>query len=102
MTPEIERYLVEIIAATRTPERYSDELASLLTWGASPRATLALDRCTRARAWLRGRDFVTPEDVQDLVGDVLRHRILVSYEAESDGIKPENVINKIINLVPVP
>ncbi|HBL55367.1 MAG TPA: AAA family ATPase, partial [Deltaproteobacteria bacterium] len=66
MSPEIERYLVEIIAATRTPERYSDELARLLTWGASPRASLALDRCARARAWLRERDFVTPEDLQDL------------------------------------
>ncbi|HIA56679.1 MAG TPA: AAA family ATPase, partial [Candidatus Lambdaproteobacteria bacterium] len=72
MSPEIERYLVEIIAATRTPERYSDELARLLTWGASPRASLALDRCARARAWLRERDFVTPEDLQDLTGDVLR------------------------------
>ena len=81
MSPEIERYIVEIISATRTPERYSDELARLLTWGASPRASLALDRCARARAWLRERDFVTPEDLQDLTGDVLRHRIIESYEA---------------------
>jgi MoxR-like ATPase len=102
MSPEIERYLVEIITATRTPERYSDELARLLTWGASPRASLALDRCARARAWLRERDFVTPEDLQDLAGDVLRHRIIESYEAESDGITPDEVINKILTLVPVP
>jgi len=102
MTPEIERYLVEIITATRTPEKYSSELARLLTWGASPRASLALDRCARARAWLRERNFVTPEDIQDLVGDVLRHRIIISYEAESDGIKQEDVIRKIISLVPVP
>jgi len=102
MSPEIERYLVEIITATRTPERYSDELARLLTWGASPRASLALDRCARARAWLRERDFVTPEDLQDLAGDVLRHRIIESYEAESDGITPDDVINKILTLVPVP
>ena len=102
MSPEIERYLVEIIAATRTPERYSDELVRLLTWGASPRASLALDRCTRARAWLRERDFVTPEDVQDLTGDVLRHRIIESYEAEADGITPDDVINKILALVAVP
>ena len=102
MSPEIERYLVEIIAATRTPERYSDELARLLTWGASPRASLALDRCTRARAWLRERDFVTPEDVQDLTGDVLRHRIIESYEAEADGITPDDVISKILALVAVP
>ena len=102
MSPEIERYLVEIITATRTPERYSDELARLLTWGASPRASLALDRCARARAWLHERDFVTPEDLQDLTGDVLRHRIIESYEAESDGITPNDVIKKILALVPVP
>lgn len=102
MSPEIERYLVEIIAATRTPERYSDELARLLTWGASPRASLALDRCARARAWLRERDFVTPEDLQDLSGDVLRHRIIESYEAEADGITPDDIISKILALVPVP
>ncbi|HIB93535.1 MAG TPA: MoxR family ATPase [Candidatus Lambdaproteobacteria bacterium] len=102
MSPEIERYLVEIIAATRTPERYSDELARLLTWGASPRASLALDRCARARAWLRERDFVTPEDLQDLTGDVLRHRIIESYEAEADGITPDDIISKILALVPVP
>ncbi len=102
MSPEIERYIVEIISATRTPERYSDELARLLTWGASPRASLALDRCARARAWLRERDFVTPEDLQDLTGDVLRHRIIESYEAESDGITTEEVIKKILSIVPVP
>ena len=102
MSPEIERYLVEIITATRTPERYSDELARLLTWGASPRASLALDRCARARAWLHERDFVTPEDLQNLTADVLRHRIIESYEAESDGITPDDVIKKILALVPVP
>ena len=102
MSPEIERYIVEIISATRTPERYSDELARLLTWAASPRASLALDRCARARAWLRERDFVTPEDLQDLTGDVLRHRIIESYEAESDGITKDEVIKKILSIVPVP
>ena len=102
MSPEIERYIVEIISATRTPERYSDELARLLTWGASPRASLALDRCARARAWLRERNFVTPEDLQDLTGDVLRHRIIESYEAESDGITKDEVIKKILSIVPVP
>ena len=102
MAEEIERYLVEIIAATRTPERYSDELARLITWGASPRGSLALDRCSRARAWLHERDFVTPEDIQDLAGDVLRHRIIESYEAESDGLTPDDVINKILAKIPVP
>jgi len=102
MAEEIERYLVEIIAATRTPERYSDELARLITWGASPRGSLALDRCSRARAWLRERDFVTPEDIQELATDVLRHRIIESYEAESDGLTPDDVINKILAKIPVP
>ena len=102
MAEEIERYLVEIIAATRTPERYSDELARLITWGASPRGSLALDRCSRARAWLHERDFVTPEDIQDLAVDVLRHRIIESYEAESDGLTPDDVINKILAKIPVP
>ena len=102
MAEELERYLVEIIAATRTPERYSDELARLITWGASPRGSLALDRCSRARAWLRERDFVTPEDIQELSTDVLRHRIIESYEAESDGLTPDDVINKILAKIPVP
>ena len=102
MSPEIERYLVEIIAATRTPEKYSDDLARLITWGASPRGSLALDRCARARAWLYERDFVTPEDLQDLTGDVLRHRIVESYEAESDGITTDDVITKILSQVAVP
>ena len=102
MSPEIERYLVEIIAATRTPEKYSDDLARLITWGASPRGSLALDRCARARAWLYERDFVTPEDLQDLTGDVLRHRIIESYEAESDGITTDDVITKILSQVSVP
>ena len=102
MAEEIERYLVEIIAATRTPERYSDELARLITWGASPRGSLALDRCSRARAWLRERDFVTPEDIQEIAADVLRHRIIESYESESDGLTPDDVINKILAKIPVP
>ena len=102
MAEEIERYLVEIIAATRTPERYSDELARLITWGASPRGSLALDRCSRARAWLHERDFVTPDDIQDLAVDVLRHRIIESYEAESDGLTPDDVIIKILTKISVP
>ena len=102
MAPEIERYLIEITAATRIPEKYSDELARLITWGTSPRGSLSLDRCARARAWLHERDFVTPEDLQDLSGDVLRHRIIESYEAESDGITTDEVISKILAKVSVP
>mgnify|MGYP000928310583 CR=1 FL=1 len=96
------RYLIEITSATRVPEKYSDELARLITWGVSPRGSLSLDRCARARAWLHERDFVTPEDLQDLSGDVLRHRIIESYEAESDGITTDDVISKILSKVSVP
>ena len=102
MAPEIERYLVEIISATRIPEKYSDELARLITWGASPRGSLSLDRCVRARAWLHDRDFVTPEDLQDLSGDVLRHRILPSYEAEAENISTDVIVERILNKTIVP
>ena len=91
-----------MVAATRTPESYRDELARRITWGACPRGSLARDRCSRARAWLRERDFVTPDDIQDLARDVLRHRIIESYEAESDGLTPDDVINKILAKIPVP
>ena len=98
----LEGYIVELVQATRDPERYDPELAGWLNWGASPRATLALDRCARVRAWLQGRDFVTPEDIQDIAPDVLRHRLLLSYEAESSGITVETVIQRLLSLVAVP
>ena len=102
MSPEVERYQVELIQATRFPGNYHEELARWLEWGASPRASLALDRCSRAQAWLAGRDFVTPEDIQQLAHDVLRHRIILSYTAESEGIDRDMVIGRILELVPVP
>ena len=102
MSPEVERYQVELIQATRFPENYHEELARWLEWGASPRASLALDRCSRAQAWLAERDFVTPEDIQQLAHDVLRHRIILSYTAESKGIDNDKVIGRILELVPVP
>ena len=98
----LEGYIVELVQATRDPERYDPELAGWLNWGASPRATLALDRCARVQAWLQGRDFVTPEDIQDIAPDVLRHRLLLSYEAESSGITVETVIQRLLSLVAVP
>ena len=98
----LEGYIVELVQATRTPGRYDSELGGWLNWGASPRATLALDRCARVQAWLQGRDFVTPEDIQDIAPDVLRHRLLLSYEAESSGITVETVIQRLLSLVAVP
>jgi len=102
MADNLERYLVEIILATRNPSSYSTDLGSWVQWGASPRATIALDRCARAHAWLAGRTYVGPEDIQALAFDVLRHRVLLSYEAEADGHTPDHFIEKLIDLIPVP
>lgn len=100
MDDAIENYLVALIIATRQPGEYDPELASWLQVGASPRATIALDRCTRARAWLAGKDFVTPDDVQAMLHQVLRHRIILSYEAEADGVSKDQVIDRILTKVP--
>ncbi len=102
MADNLERYLVEIILATRNPSSYSADLGNWVQWGASPRATIALDRCARAHAWLAGRNYVGPEDIQALAFDVLRHRVLLSYEAEADGHTPDHFIEKLIDLIPVP
>lgn len=102
MADNLERYLVEIVLATRNPSSYSADLGSWVQWGASPRATIALDRCARAHAWLAGRNYVGPEDIQALAFDVLRHRVLLSYEAEADGHTPDHFIEKLIDLIPVP
>ena len=102
MAPELEDYIVHLVIATREPARYSTALQGWLRFGASPRATLALDRCARARAWLDGRDFVTPEDVQTIAPDCLRHRLLLDYEAEADGRSVEGFIEALLSRVPVP
>jgi MoxR-like ATPase len=90
------------VMATRRPEAYAGELVGWLRFGASPRATLALDRCARARAWLRGRDYVSPEDVQAVAPDVLRHRILLSYESEAGGRTTDRFIDALLAGIPVP
>ena len=102
LSPDVEDYLIQLVMATRQPERYSTELEPWLRFGASPRATLALDRCARARAWLAGRDYVSPEDLQDLAPDVLRHRVLLSYEAEAEGRTPDQFVEQLLRWVPVP
>ncbi|WP_027250955.1 AAA family ATPase [Photobacterium halotolerans] len=99
MAEDIEHYIIRLIMATREPKRYSDELAAWLQMGVSPRATLALDRCSRAYAWLNGRDFVTPDDVQRMAYPVLRHRLLLSYEAQAEGISPDSIIHSLIQQV---
>jgi len=102
MADNLEEYLLHLVLATRNPGIYGDDLASWLLYGASPRATIALDRCSRAHAWLDQRDFVSPDDIQSIAFDVLRHRVILSYEAEADGITPDIFIQELINRVAVP
>jgi MoxR-like ATPase len=98
----VEAYIVELVETTRNPGHLGDELKGWIRWGASPRGAIAIERAARASAWLAGRDFVTPEDVQRVTPDALRHRILLDYEAEADGITPQQAIERIIALVPAP
>lgn len=100
MAESVEEYIVQLVLATRDPGLYSDELAHWLDYGGSPRATIALDRCARAHAWLQGRDFVAPDDVQAVAADVLRHRLLLSFEAEAAGVEADHVISEFLRLVP--
>jgi len=102
LSEPLNEYIVQIVLATRAPERYGDDLRGVLQYGASPRATIALDRCSRAHAWLAGRDYVTPEDVQGLAHDVLRHRILLGFEAEASGRTPNEVIDTLLARIGVP
>lgn len=102
MAPEVEQYLVQLIIATRDPEQHASDLANYIEYGASPRATIALDRCARAQAWLDNRDYVTPGDVQSILGEILRHRIILSYQAEAEGVSTNDVIEQLIRLVPTP
>ncbi|MDW6005134.1 AAA family ATPase [Vibrio mangrovi] len=99
MAEAIEQYIVRLVMATRQPEKYDDKLRQWLEMGVSPRATIALDRCARASAWLAGRDFVSPEDVQSMAFPVLRHRLLLTYQAQAEGIHPNQIINHVLSLV---
>jgi len=102
MAENLEEYLLQLVLATRNPAIYGDDLANWSLYGASPRASIALDRCARAHAWLDQRDFVSPDDIQAIAFDVLRHRVILSYEAEADGITPDSFIQTLISRVAVP
>jgi MoxR-like ATPase len=102
LSEPLQEYIVQIVLATRAPERYGDDLKGVLQYGASPRATIALDRCARAHAWLAGRDYVTPEDVQGMAHDVLRHRILLGFEAEAAGRTPNEIVDTLLARIGVP
>ena len=102
MAESVEEYLLQLVLATRSPRSYSGQLAGWIEYGASPRASIGLDRSARAHAWLAGRDYVSPEDVQAMAFDVLRHRLILNYEAEAEGVTPDRFISELVTLVPVP
>ena len=99
MAPVVEEYMVQLTMATRNPEAYGQDLASWLDYGASPRGTIALDLCSRANAYLQGKDFVSPDDVQSVLHDCFRHRIIVSFEAEATGVNSDRVLDTILQRV---
>lgn len=98
----VEEYLIQLIMATRHPEKYDESLKNTIAFGASPRATIALDKCAKINAWLAGRDFVTPEDIHAVVYDVLRHRIILSFEAQAGGLTSDDIIARLLKIVPLP
>jgi len=97
----LEDYMLQLIFATRDPGTYGEDLAGMIAFGASPRGTIALDRCTRVHAWMRGADFATPTDVQAVVHDVLRHRLILTFEAEADGMTKDGLIDLLLQRVAV-
>ena len=101
MADAVKDYIVEIVMATRQPQRYDEQQAQLIPYAVSPRATLALSRGARAHAWLKGQDFVSPDNVQAVVHDVLRHRLLISFEAQAQGKAVDEVISALLNWVTV-
>lgn len=102
MSEAVEEYLVQLVVATRNPQKYSSDLLGQVLYGASPRATIALDKCAKIHAWLSNRDYVTPEDIHAVVYDVLRHRIILTFEAQAEGVTVEEVIGRILQLLPLP
>lgn len=101
MSDAVEDYIVQLTAATRSPQAYNQDLARWIEFGVSPRATISLDRCARAHAWLAGKDFVSPDDVRSVIYDVYRHRLLLSFEAEANGLSSDDIIGEILKLVPI-
>jgi len=102
VSPALQRYIADLVYATRTPEKYSEDLARWIDVGGSPRASLALDKCSRTHAWLQQRDYVDPEDIRAIVHDCLRHRLSLSYEAQGEGVRADQVIDAIVEQVALP
>jgi MoxR-like ATPase len=102
LAPALEGYIVDLVAATRRPETLDPALAGSVRYGASPRGAIALERCARAHAWLAGRDYVSPADIQAMLLPVLGHRVLLSYEAEARGDTPDALLRNLMQRLPVP
>lgn len=100
MSAQVEEYLVQIVLATRNSDKYGGDLNNWLEYGASPRATIALDVCSKALAWLNNKDFVSPDDIRSVAHDILRHRIILSFEAEANGVSSDQVIDELLRVVP--
>ena len=101
VSESVEKYIVDLVFATRYPDRYDEQLASWIHVGGSPRASIALDKCARVNAWLEGRDHVLPEDVRAIIHGVLRHRLKLSYDASADGVSANDVIDTLVQKVAV-
>ena len=100
---KLKGYLVDVVLATRNPEKYgASELSAFIRFGASPRATISLALASKAAAFMQGRSFVTPQDIKDIGLDVLRHRVIISYEAEAENVSSDDIVKKIFETVPVP
>jgi len=96
-----EKYIVDLISATRYPDKFSKDLKRWISYGASPRGSIGIDRCSRVVAWMDGRDYVTPDDIRFIVHDVLRHRLILNYEANADGVNADKVIDEVLKNVAV-
>ena len=101
ISEEVEKYIVDIISATRYPDKYSESIDQWLDFGASPRGSIAIDRAARTHAWMTGKDFVSPDNVRAVVHDCLRHRLILSYEANAEGISADHIIDELLKLVAV-
>ena len=101
-SPALEDYMVQLVLATRKNSNDNDNMHRWISFGASPRATISLDRCARAQAWLEGRDYIIPEDIHAVVHDVLRHRIVLSFEAEAEGVTADNIVSELLKNIGIP
>jgi MoxR-like ATPase len=102
LDPKLNSYIVDLVQATRNPAAYDDTLARWCRFGASPRASIALARCARAQAWLEGEEFVSPSHIQKVAPEILRHRILLTFEAEAEGVTNDNFVARLLDMVAIP